>query len=457
MCELTPGLYRSSNRLMRDSLADAIRSVVHRPALASAIVATLALGIGANAAIFSAVDAVLLRRLPYPDSDRLVAVYESNVTRRQAMQLVAPGRLEEWNAACSTFEGLAASYFENMTDASGTDPERVEARRTSPRFFRVLGVAPELGRAPTAEEEAAGGPAVAVVSDGFWRRRLGASAQALGMTLRLGGVPRTVIGVMPPSFRYPTATTDVWLPTQAPRAFLQVRTARLYTAFGRMKPGVTASQAEADLSAVQARLAAAYPHSDAGWSAAVVPLKEEEVRGVRRSLWLLLGAVALVLAAACGNIACLLLADGSRREHEIAVRAALGASRGRIAGQLMLEGAIMALAGSAAGVAVARGGMAVIRRLAAGLPRAEELVVDGRLIAFALATSVATTLCFTLAPAVQRSRTALASGLARGGRGQTGGRQSLQRVLVAVQISLAIVLLTGAGLLVRSFARLQHV
>jgi hypothetical protein len=192
----------------------ALRSLGQRPSLAATVGLTLALGIGANSAIFSAVDAVLLKPLPYPDANRLVAVYERNMSLRQATQLVAPGRLEEWNARNGAFAGLAASYFENMSDITGQLPERVEAMRTSPRFFAVLGVSPALGRWPTPAEERFGGPAVALISEGFWRRRLDADAAVIGRPLALGGAVRTIIGVMPPSFRYPTATPEVWLPEQ---------------------------------------------------------------------------------------------------------------------------------------------------------------------------------------------------------------------------------------------------
>jgi putative ABC transport system permease protein len=442
---------------MRDQLRSASRSLLHRPALAAAVIATLTLGIGANSAIFSAVDAVLLEPLPFPNPDRLVSVYESNLARRQSTQLVAPGRLEEWNRMNQTFLGLAASYFENMTETSRELPERVEAMRVSPRFFAVLGVPATIGRTLNPEEELFGGPRAAVLSDLFWRKRFDANPLAVGQSLTLGGASYTIVGVMPPSFRYPKPTTEVWLPTQAPEMFLKARGARLYTAIGRLKPGVTPEQGQADLSAVEARLAVQYPQTDAGWAAAVVPLKEEQVGGVRRSLWLLLGAVLLVLLAACGNVACLMLADATRREHEIAVRFALGASRTRVVAQLVLEGGMLALAGSLLGLLVAHWGLDLLRTMATQLPRADELGIDARIVIFTLIVGVMTTVLFALAPALQATRSAVASRLSHGGRGQIGGRQRLQRVLVATQVALAIVLLAGAGLLVRSFSRLQQV
>jgi putative ABC transport system permease protein len=435
----------------------AVRSLSHRRGLALMVAFTLALGIGANSAIFSAVDAVLLKPLPYPAADRLVSVYERNTGLRQATQLVAPGRLEEWNAQNHTFTAIGASYFENLTDASGPLPERVAAMNTSPRFFEVLGVAPALGRLPTRREEHFGGPPVVVISDAFWRRRFGADPSVLGRSLTLGGASRPIIGVMPPSFRYPTAATEAWVPTRAQPYFLAVRTARLYTTIGRLKPGVTLAQALDDLNAIQARLGDQYPATDKGWGASLVPLKEEQVGGVRRSLWLLLGAVGLVLVAACGNVACLLLADAARREHELAIRLALGADRRRVVGELLREGIVMALAGSVAGLMLARWGLAALRSAATDLPRVADVQVDARLVLFTFAVGVTTTLLFALAPALQAASGDPADALARGGRGHIGGRSLLQGLLVGTQVAMAIVLLTGAGLLIRSFARTQEV
>ena len=435
----------------------ALKSIARRRGLALTIILTLALGIGANSAIFSAVDAVLLRPLPYPAPDRLVSVYESNLAQRQSTSLVAPVRLEEWNRTNRTFDGLAGSYFENMTDTTGALPERVEAMRVSPRFFRVMGVAPMLGRTMDPAEEIFGGPAVAVLSDAFWRTRFNADAAVVGRPLVLGGVTRTIIGVMPASFRYPTATTEVWLPAQAPPVLLQARQARFYTAVGRLKPGVTFEQAQADLTTLQAQLGDQYPQTDKGWGATLVALKEQQVGGIRRSLWLLLGAVLLVLLAACGNVACLMLADAARREHELAVRFALGASRATVVRQLLVEGLSLALIGAAAGLLIARWGTQLLRTAATQLPRADDIHVDLRLIAFTFALGIATTVLFALAPALQATRRDVSSRLARGGRAEAGGHQRLQRLLVTAQVALAIVLLVGAGLLLRSFSRLQQV
>src|SRR5439155_1127071 len=324
-----------------------------------------------NSAIFSAVDAVLLRPLPYPAADRLVAIYEANVSQHDLTSLVAPVRLEEWNRMNRSLEGLAGSYFENMTDTSGPLPERVAAMRISPRFFSVLGTPAALGRTPAPEEDRLGGPAVVVVSDAFWRER--------------------------------------------------------------------------------------FPQTDKGWTARAIPLKEKKIGGVRRSLWLLFGAVTLLLLAACGNVACLMLADATRREREVAVRFALGASRSAIVRQLFIEGLVLALAGAVGGLVLARWATDLLANAATQLPRANEVRMDVRLLAFTLAIGIATTVLFSLAPALQATRPEIATRLARSGRGLAGGRLLLQRFLVGAQVTLAILLLVGAGLLVRSFARLQQV
>lgn len=435
----------------------AVRSLRNRPGLTVTVVLTLAIGIGANAAIFSAIDAVLLKPLPYPEAERLVKLYELNLGQRGATQLVAPVRVDEWGRASRSFEAISGSYFENMTDTTSGTPERVEVMRTAPRFFEVLGVGAALGRLPAAEEELSGGPPVAVISDALWRGRFNADPAVVGRAWNFGGAKRVIVGVMPPWIRYPTSTTEAWLPAQAPATLLRARQARFYTAIARLRPGVSQAQARDELNAIQARLGEQFPETDRGWGVEVVALKEEKVAGVRRSLWFLLAAVGLVLIAACGNVGCLMLADAARREHEVAVRLAIGARRSQVIGQLLREGVLLSAAGAALALVLAYWASRLLSATATGLPADNPIGIDLRIVGFALVLGVVATLLFALAPALQATRRQPVDALARGGRGSVGGRQVLQRLLVGAQVALAIVLLVGAGLLIRSFARLQGV
>ncbi|MBY0375838.1 MAG: ADOP family duplicated permease, partial [Bryobacteraceae bacterium] len=436
----------------------ALRQLLRRPGFSLTVIATLALAIGANSTIFSFIDAVLLKPLPYPDGDRLVQLRERNVRQgRDGNALVAPIRLEDWNRTNQTLEGITGSYFENFTETSGALPLRVEGQRVAPRFFRVFSTAPLAGRTFTDAEEIAGGPNAVVISYGFWQERFGGDPRAIGQTLRLNGASIPVVGIMPASFRWPTASTQVWMPTRAPASLLAVREARFYEAVARLRPGVTPAQAQADLDRVQQQLGRDYPKSDEGWATYVSELKEEQVGGVRRSLWILFGAVAFVLLIACANIACLMLAQGARRERELSIRFGLGAERRQIIGQLFAEGLLLALLGALAGLPLAYGGTLALARLAGSeIPRAAEVTLDARILAFAVTLSLLTTVLFALAPAWRATRREVAEGLAHGSRGQVGSSShAWQNTLIATQVTLAVVLLIGAGLLVRSFTAIQ--
>ena len=430
-----------------------LRGFRRRYITAAAVVATLAVCIGANSAIFAIVDVLLLRPLPYPDAQRLVAVHETNLRRHLTDGLLAPVRLIDWAKASRSFTAIAGCYFENFTDTSGALPERVESMRVSPGFLRLFATPPALGRVFTAEEERLVAP-VAVISDAFWMRRFGRDPDAVGRRLELGGTGYTIIGIMPPSFQAPDSSTELWAPMPP---LTQWREARILTTFGRLQPGVSPEGAEAELTRIQSQLGEVYPRTDAGWGARVTPLKERQVGGVRRTLWLLFGAVALVLVAACGNVACLLLADAARREHEIAITRALGASRVRTVGHLCAEGLVLAACGAALGLLIAQQGLELIRAAAPQLPRLRDAGLDARMVAFTAALAGITTVLFSLAPALQATRVDVADRLAAGGRGSTAGRTRVLRLLVAGQVALAVVLLTAAGLVVRSFDRLQRV
>jgi putative ABC transport system permease protein len=432
------------------------RMLGRRPAFATTVILTLGLGIAASTTVFSLVDAVLLRALPYPNSERLVGVFEQKPSDAHARTLVAPGRLEDWLRLSQAFEGLAGSRTDILTDTTGPEPERIPAAFVSPRFFKVLATPAALGRTFQENEERFGGPAVAVISDALWRQRFGADPAVLGRTLALPGGRFAIVGVMPPGFQHPFGGVEIWIPDRTSPEMLKLREARFYQAVGRLKPGITVEQAEAELAAVQRRLGALYPKTDAGWGAAVTPLIEELTGSVRLALWLLLGSVGLLLLIACANVACLMLAQLNGREAEIGTRLALGAGRGAIARQLLAEGLVYALAGGLLGLGAAFVGVDVLKKRLAGIPRITELAVDARVLGFTLGVTVLAAALFSIAPVLQTFRRDLANLAIRGGRSIAGGSQGLPRFLVAMQLALATVLLAGAGLFLRSLMRLQE-
>jgi len=433
-----------------------LRVVARRPGFAATLALTLALGIGASSTVFSLIDAVLLRPLPYPDSERLVALHETKLADPGYRTPVAPGRLEDWQRLSAGFADVSGSYQDTLTDTTGPAPERLSAAFTAPRFFAVMGTAPALGRVFTAEEEGYGGPLAAIVSDELWRRRFGADPGALGRTLMLSGQSYAIVGVMPPPFQYPAADTEVWAPKQAPPDLLRTREARFCDAIARLKPGVTVERARTTLAAAQARLDGEYPKTDAGWSVAVEPLRDALVGGVRAPLWLLLGAVGLLLAIACANVACLLLARFNSRAPEIAARISFGAARAAIARQLFAEGLVYAFTGGMLGLGAALAGIDFLRTRLPEIPRIAELRMDARAVAAVAGITLLAAVLFALAPILQTARRDLTGALILGGRGMVGGRKRLPRILVAAQFALATALLIGAGLSIRSLTKLQE-
>lgn len=434
------------------------RSLWKRPAFFLAVVLTLTLGIGANSAIFSVIDAVLLKPLPYPNGDRLLALFESNARQKQPHASLAPIQVEDWDRMNQSFSAIAGGYVENIAESSGELPEMLVAGRVSPRFFSVLGTAPILGRTFSPEEDLFNGPNAAVISEHLWRRRFGADPAVLGKILRFGRYNDPIIGVMPDSVRFPAADVDLWTPAKLPPFVMTGgRGARWDSAIGRLKEGVSPQAAQGDLAAVQAGLAAQFPATDANWIPMVEPLKEGTIAHVRRSLWILFGAVSFVLLIACANVACLLLAQAHRREREIAVRFSLGARRDQVIRELLLESFCLAIPGCLFGLAVSLAAIRLFRRAAAILPRAGEIQLDWRIVVFTLSLSFVTAILFGLVPGLGATRGEVSGLWSHAARGQVGGRHRIERGLVSAQVALAAVLLIGSGLLIRSLARLGQV
>jgi putative ABC transport system permease protein len=434
----------------------AARGLRKSPGFTAAVVLTLALGIGANSAVFSAIDAVLLRPLPFPHGDQLVHLSQMNPKAPKA-PFIAPARLEDWNRLNRTFQGITGYYAQDDSELSGDLPEKLKHAFVAPRFLQVWGMAPVLGRDFTPAEEHFNGPPAVLISYRFWQRRFGGDLHVLGRMLRIGRSAVAIVGVMPAAFLFPDHEVDLWSPSPPDFPLAQNRALTWFDAVGRMRDGVTLPQARADLAAVQANLGREFPHTDADIGAVVEPLKEVTVGGVRRSLWLLFGSVTLLLLIACTNIAALLVSRAAGRQQEIAVRFSLGAPRKAVVGQLLAETLLLALGGSALGLVLAASAARVFRVLAAALPRVDEIGLDWRIVSYALACALATTLLCGLVPALRATSNRLADSLAQGGRANAARRSPLQMILVGAQVAMSVTLLAGAGLLVRSFQALGRV
>jgi putative ABC transport system permease protein len=419
-------------------------------------VLTLALGIGATTAIFSVVNAVLLRPLPYPDAGRLVYVgqlYRSGIAGSGEPKFMF------WREQARSFEALAcySGYGGAGGNLSGgSEAEFVRGMRVSEDFFRALGVSPALGRAFTHEEDQPGGPAVAILSDALWHRSFGGDQTLIGKTVTLNDRPLTVVGIMPADFRF-SSDVGLFVPMRA-RAGANVDPNA--EVVGRLKPGVSIAQAQAELKVIAEKYRAEFPrHMIEGESVGVQPYQELFTEGVAKYLWIVLGAVCFLLLIACANVANLQLTRAAGRRREIAVRMALGAGGGRVARQLLTEGLVLALAGGAAGLLLALWGTRLLSALTPEgmLPGVAEVSVDWRVLAFALAASILTGLLFGAAPALQARKVDVNSALKDGpGKGATG-RGRLRGALVVVEVALSLVLLVGAGLLARTFANLSSV
>ena len=428
---------------------------MRRPGFAVAVVAVLALGIGANTAVFSLVDAALLRPLPYPNPSRLVTVMEARPAKNQKTSLIAPGRLEDWNRMNRTFDAISAVYSENVTDTSGSEPERLAGRRVSPRYFAVFGVKPLLGRTFTPDEEVAGGPGSAVISYGLWTRRYSQSSNAIGQRLILGGKGFTIVGVMPKNFA--SLAIDLWIPAQINAFLMRLRDARFLSGVGRMKQGVTIAQAQEDLARVQRELGEQFPQTDKNWSAVIRDFKENRIGNYRQTLLFVFGAVGLLLLIAVANSAGLMLTQLHRREKELAIRSSIGATRIQIVGTVIREMLLLAVAGAALGSVVAYCSISFLAQLFAALPLSSEIRLDARALLFAAVTALIAVMVCGFLPVLQATRANLAALLSQAGRGISGGRNQWQRALVAGQVAVTVLLLASAGLMLRSYYNLSHV
>ncbi len=432
------------------------RQLARSPGFTVVAVLTLALGIGANTAIFSVVNAVLLRPLPHPEPERLTMVWLDNRNEGWPEDLTSYPTYLDWRSQNRSFEDLAAFTPSEASLSGDGEPERVRSAVVSASYFSVLRVQPAQGRVFRPEEEVPGAEPVVVLSAGLWQRRFAGRPDILGQPINLGGNPFTVIGVMPSGFDAP-ARTELWLPFSGqPQQLLDARDPLWLRVIGRLKPGVPLAEAQAEMTAIARRLEQEYPDSMANLGVNLVPLHTHVVGKARPALLTILGAVLFVLLIACANVANLQLARSAARERELAVRAAIGAGRLRLVRQLLTESLLLATLGGVVGLLLAFWGVETLRGLLpATVPRVDEIGVDTGVLLFLLGATLLTTLLFGLVPALRTSRPDLNDSLKEGGRTATGGAHArLRSALVVGEVALALLLLVGAGLMLRSFQNL---
>ena len=430
-----------------------LRQLRRAPGFAAVAIVTLALGIGANTAILSVVNAILLRPLPYADPDRLVVVLH------EGRQPVSPANFLDWRARSRSFQSMGAASFWSANFTGREGPEKVPALRMTPEILPMMGVQPRLGRFFLPAETAPGRDRVVLLADGLWRRRFGGDPGIVGKSIPLNGEPYEVVGVMPPGFVFApfwATEAEIWAPLDL-QTRADDRDAQFLRVFARLRDGASLEAARQETGAITASLEREFPGTNR--DVRVVPLRERVVGDVRPALLVLLGAVGLVLLIACANVANMLLARSSARRREIALRAAIGASRGRTIRQLLTEALVLAAAGGGAGLALGAWGLKALVALAPpGIPRLSDVSLDLRVLLVTFGAALATGIAFGLAPALQASRVGLQDALKDGGgagAGREGGR--LRRVFVAAEVALALVLLIGAGLMARSFVALRNI
>jgi len=439
----------------------AARTFARAPRFTVPAVLALALGIGATAATFSVIRGVMLKPLPYRDPDRIVVVWENNLRRNRPRNVIAPANFVAWRERNRSFDGLGTAGPSRLNLTVDGQPEEISGAAASSDVFAILGVAPSLGRAYTADEDLEGNDGVIVISHEFWTTRLGGRADVLGSMIAASGRSRTIVGVMPPGFTLIGQRVDFLIPYGWTIERLRTAPGRGYSyGLARLKNGVSFEQAESDLRTLAAALEKEFPDRNAGWSVTLVPVHEQMVDQIRPALNVLAGAVALVLLIACVNVANLLLARGTVRHRELGLRAALGARRSRLIRQLVTESLLLGTLGGVAGLALAwafhRGLLALVANRIP-VPRLDQVALDGQVLAFTIALAMATGLVFGFVPAMIASRE-LNDAMREGGRHGAGPRsRRALALLVVAEVALSLVLLAGAGLLVRSFMRLQAI